>query len=195
MKRRIKIQGFLIFLATIALIFFAKYLFADVWRGRAEWYRDILGLTMIFWGFFLRILARGYKAEINPDGKRLVTDGPYALTRNPMYFGTLVIGLGIMSVLFKWWVALVFLAVYLMIYNLEINREEAKLLGSFGDKYKDYCRKTAKFFPHPRSWLIARQGRHLYLKMPWVKKELPSLIMTVVFVIGLKIWLIARSPR
>lgn len=195
MKRRIKIQGFLIFLAIIALIFFAKYLFADTWGGKAEWYRDILGIIMIFWGYFLRILARGYKAEMNPDGKRLVTDGPYAFTRNPMYFGTLVIGLGIMFVLFKWWVALIFLAIYLIIYNLEINREEAKLLIFFGDKYKDYCQKTAKFFPHPRGWLIARHGRRLYLKMPWVKKELSSLIMTVVFVIGLKIWLITRSPR
>lgn len=195
MKRRIKIQGFLIFLAIIALIFFAKYLFADTWGGKAEWGRDILGIAMIFWGYFLRILARGYKAEMNPDGKRLVTDGPYALTRNPMYFGTLVIGLGIIFVLFKWWVAVIFFAIYLMIYNLEINREEARLLSFFGDKYKDYCRKTAKFFPSPRSWLITRQGRRLYLKMPWVKKELPSFIMTVIFVIGLKIWLITRLPR
>ena len=189
MKKRIGIQGFLIFLSVCALIFFARYLFAFNRPKLLDGLFSIFGVILILLGYALRISSRGIKAQKNPDGKTLVTSGPYALTRNPMYLGTLLIGLGVTTTLFKWWVFLVFLAVYLAIYIPQINREEKTLSARFQDKFKEYCRLSPKFFPRLTKLFGAAPEKYFQIKANWAKKELPSLIYTLVFIVGLKIWI------
>jgi len=182
MKKRIKIQGFLIFLAVIALIFGAKYLLPSSSERASLNMLFLLGITLVLCGYFFRIIARGYKADLNPDGKTLVTQGPYALTRNPMYFGTLLIGLGVILAIFQWWVGLVFLLIYLAIYIPQINKEEKVLMERFGIAFKNYCQSTPKYFPN----IFAKQ--RIRLKLPWIKKELSSLLSTLAFILIVKLW-------
>ncbi|MGA2775309.1 MAG: isoprenylcysteine carboxylmethyltransferase family protein [Candidatus Omnitrophota bacterium] len=187
MKKRIKIQGFLIFLALLALIFFYKHLLPVPQNKISRIILDGIGVMLFLSGYSLRIMARGYKAELNPDGKSLITQGPYALTRNPMYLGTLMISLGIILLLLKWWAGLIFLAVYLVIYVPEIKKEETKLLAAFGDEFKDYC-KVPRFFPALTSLLRSDKQSSLEFKFAWLKKEILSLVPTLLFVGGVKIW-------
>lgn len=182
MKKRIKLQGFIIFLAVLALIFYARYLLRAPQESISAYILNTLGFILVLLGFFLRITARGYKAEMNPDGKTLITKGPYAVMRNPMYFGTLLIGLGIILVLFKWWVSVIFLIIYLCIYLPQINREEAALTNRFPGTFKDYCKETPKFFPKVTNLFRVPADESLRLKFAWIKKELPSLIITLVFI-------------
>jgi protein-S-isoprenylcysteine O-methyltransferase Ste14 len=187
MKKRIKIQGFLIFLAVIALIVFYKHLLPVSQNSISRTTVDGIGVMLFLLGYSLRIMARGYKAELNLDGKTLITQGPYALTRNPMYLGTLMISLGIILLLLKWWTGLIFLAVYLIIYIPEIKKEEARLLGAFGEEFKDYC-KVPRFFPCLKSLLQPDKQSSLEFKSGWLKKEISSFIPALFFVLGVKIW-------
>ena len=120
-----------------------------------------MGIILVFFGFIIRITARGYKAEKSPQGNFLITDRIYSLLRHPMYLGTFLIGLGIILVLFRLWLLLFFLLIFLSIYIPQINKEEKKLLVKFGKKYKLYCKKVPKFFPRLSS--LFKNPRYFYL--------------------------------
>jgi protein-S-isoprenylcysteine O-methyltransferase Ste14 len=74
--------------------------------------------------------------------KKLVTDGPYSLCRNPLYLFSLVgsIGMGLT-------VPLVFIAAFCLYYPFTVRSEEDRLLLIHGDDYKDYCAKTPRYIP------------------------------------------------
>src|SRR3990167_1802669 len=116
MKPRIKIQGLSIFISIVITIFLHKMLFPR-WEGRL-WNElfNFLGILLVLFGFLFRVSARGHKEERSSQGRSLVNDGPYALVRNPMYFGTLLIGIGAIAILFQFWTIFLFLAVFLLIY-------------------------------------------------------------------------------
>ncbi len=186
MKKRIKIQGFLLFLAVTISILLSKFLFHQ-WKYEAtDEFLDALGIGVACFGFLFRVAARGYKAERSSQGQLLVKDGPYGLMRNPMYFGTLLIGIGIVLLLFQWWVLLLFLLVFLLIYSPQVNREENKLSQQFGDEYLLYAKRTPKYFPSVVKLLKMNLGEHLFFKWPWIKKELPSLIATITIIIAIE---------
>lgn len=185
MKIRIRIQGFLIFLAIATTILLSKFLF-PYWKEEAlDEFLDALGIGLVLWGFLFRIAARGHKAEKSSQGKKLITDGPYGLIRNPMYFGTLLIGLGINMVIFAWWAAIIFFIIFLSIYIRQIRREEADLSRRFGEEYKNYCKVTSRYFP--RIFNINLR-EHLFFKWPWIQKELPSLIGVMGVIIVIEAW-------
>ncbi|MBI3991233.1 MAG: isoprenylcysteine carboxylmethyltransferase family protein, partial [Candidatus Omnitrophica bacterium] len=142
MKYRTQIQRILILLVLVSTLFFAKFLF-PVWKEEPiDELFDAIGAVLVLFGFVIRISARGYKADKSNDGKSLVKEGIYCLMRNPMYFGTLLIGLGIIFALFQWWAFLLFLVVFLLIYIPQIMREEKELAKQFGEEYKEYSKKT-----------------------------------------------------
>ncbi len=188
MKARIRMQGFLICLGVVALIFFYKYLLPDPVGKGTRYIRSVAGLLAVLLGYLLRISARGFKAERNPDGKTLVCEGPYNLMRNPMYFGTLLIGLGVVLAAFRIWVGGIFLVIYLSIYIPQISREEERLKGYFGERFRNYQLTTPKFFPSPSALLKTRPEQYLMLKWPWIKKELPSLSAVLAVLTGITIW-------
>lgn len=188
MKKRIQIQGFLIFLAVVTSILLSRFLFPSWKKGFLDEFLDALGVSFVLFGFLFRMVARGYKAERSANGKILITDGPYGLMRNPMYFGTLLIGLGIVLILFQWWVFLLFLVVFLAIYIPQINREEDSLSRRFGNAYKDYCKITPKYFPHIFSLFKTDLRDYLFFRWSWVKKELLSLIVATAIIIAIEAW-------
>lgn len=188
MKKRIKIQGLFIFLAVFLFFLFYQYLLP---RTR-NIFLECLGIFFLICGYVLRIAARGCKAELNPDGKTLVCSGPYALTRNPMYLGTLLIGLGVISALFYWWVGIFFLVVYLIIYIPQINQEEEVLSKRFQRAFLEYKKSTPKFFPDILILFKINPFACLKIKKAWVKKELVSFLMTLFFVFSIKIWIFLK---
>jgi len=177
------LHGFLIGAGVIAIIIFYRHVLPS---GPKGFLTDVLCLAGIVIGYLLRISARGVKAENNPDGKTLVIKGPYIMTRNPMYLGTLLIGISFTGMLFRWWVSLVFLIVYLGIYIAEIKKEEEKLLGFFGADFKNYCSRIPRFFPDIRKVLVTNPFVYLGIKAKWVKKEFSSIVITFVLIIALK---------
>jgi len=176
----------MIFLAVIVGIVFSKFLFPQWKREPMDEFLDAVGMSLVLFGFLFRIAGRGYKDEESASGKVLVKNGPYAIIRNPMYFGTFLIGTGIVCVLFPAWIFLIFLLVFLAIYAPQIKKEEAVLLERFGQEYRDYCSRTPRCLPHPLDLLNIQ--KHLSVRLRWVKKELISLILVILILLAIEIW-------
>lgn len=186
MKKRIKTQGILITSAVIIIFIIYKFVFPQWKDEEIDELLDIAGIVVVLLGFLFRISARGYKEEKSSNGHKLVIDGPYALIRNPMYFGTLLIGVGFVITLVQWWSFLIFLFVFLLIYIPQVKKEEAALLKQFGQEYRNYLVVTPKYFPKIVSLLSLR--KYLPLKLSWIKKELFSFILAILGLFAIETW-------
>jgi protein-S-isoprenylcysteine O-methyltransferase Ste14 len=77
--------------------------------------------------------------------RALAEEGPFKLTRNPMYLGFTVLYLGIALVANAFW-PLVFLPEAIALtYLFAIRLEEAYLTREFGDAYREYCSRVRRW--------------------------------------------------
>jgi len=77
---------------------------------------------------------------------RIVTEGPYRLTRNPMYLGHLVFMLGL-AVTLRSYVALVPLVLRAIWFHRRVVADEARLAERFGAEYTGYMRRVKRWLP------------------------------------------------
>jgi protein-S-isoprenylcysteine O-methyltransferase Ste14 len=105
----------------------------------------IFGVLISFMGACLRYWASGYLRKDN----KLTVSGPYQLTRNPLYFGTFLMGVG--SCLLTQSLALTSFCIFVFggIYHFVILGEEQKLRKLFGKDYETYTSLVPRFFPDP----------------------------------------------
>src|SRR5437660_6908591 len=126
------------------------FLFAVIylWLARPSWTLMGLGAVLIVPGLLIRALASGHvrKNEV------LATSGPYAYTRNPLYLGSLLIGVGFAVAARSWWVGLVLVVMFFAIYLPVIRDEEVFLRQKFPE-FEEYARQVPRMFPRftPRS--------------------------------------------
>jgi protein-S-isoprenylcysteine O-methyltransferase Ste14 len=97
-------------------------------------------------GIFIRAWAAGYLEK----NDRLATAGPYAWTRNPLYLGSLLIGVGLAVSGGSRTLTAVFAVYFLTVYLPVIRREETGLRERFGDEYESYAGRVPLFLPVPR---------------------------------------------
>jgi len=183
MKKRIRINGIIIAAAFILVVAFPKIFFRKNTSGAMEAFLGSAGLLLILLGQVLRVSARGYKSEFSRNSHALIAGGPYQIVRNPMYLGILFIGLGVVLMLFNWWVAILFLAIFIARYLPLIFSEEKKLREMFPGTYDVYCSRVPRLFPRLSS--LSKVKGYLPLKPTWFKKEINSisalLIVTLLF--------------
>jgi protein-S-isoprenylcysteine O-methyltransferase Ste14 len=95
-------------------------------------------------------LAMGASWRIGVDETErtaLVTHGPFALVRNPIFAAMIPTGLGL-TLLVPSWVALVGFAGLVAALELQVRVvEEPYLLRAHGDPYRDYARRVGRFLP------------------------------------------------
>lgn len=90
-------------------------------------------------------LVLGRSISIVPEARRLVTSGPYAVIRHPLYLAEFFALLGVaMQYLLPW--ALLLLALQSAFQFLRMKNEEQVLVQTFPE-YKDYMRRTARLVP------------------------------------------------
>jgi protein-S-isoprenylcysteine O-methyltransferase Ste14 len=77
----------------------------------------------------------------------LVTSGPYAWMRHPIYLAMTIYLISISLVSANWFL-IAFLVVSILDLALRIPKEEQMMIEAFGDEYKDYMRRTGRMFPH-----------------------------------------------
>jgi len=80
---------------------------------------------------------------------RIVADGPYRHTRNPLYLGTMLLGLGMGLMASRLGFVVLALGMTLFVYRL-ILREEAGLLQSQGETYRRYLKAVPRLIPSLR---------------------------------------------
>jgi protein-S-isoprenylcysteine O-methyltransferase Ste14 len=106
----------------------------------------LCGIWMIFRAH--RDLGRSfsYTLEIR-DQQQLVATGIYRYIRHPMYAAFLVWTVAQAMLLPNWIVGICAPLVLATLLAIRIPREEAMMLRTFGDSYKDYMSRTARFIP------------------------------------------------
>jgi protein-S-isoprenylcysteine O-methyltransferase Ste14 len=103
----------------------------------------VIGFFFMMLGMFFRAWSAGY---IDKD-RELATDGPYSLTRNPLYFGNLLIGSGIVIASHDWTAALIGAAYYVFFFTFLIVVERRRMKTRFGARYEEWARQANLFFP------------------------------------------------
>jgi protein-S-isoprenylcysteine O-methyltransferase Ste14 len=97
---------------------------------------SILGLAIRAW-------ASGHIRK----NDALATSGPYAYSRNPLYLGSFLLGLGF-TIGSGWWpLGIAFAALFLGIYFPVMRVESATLAEIFGAAYRRYASEVPLFFP------------------------------------------------
>lgn len=103
----------------------------------------IAGSVVAMIGLGIRAWASGCLKK----NEELATFGPYAYTRNPLYLGTLMLGLGISICTGSWWFACIFVAFYLAIYLPVMIAEAETLRNLFPDQYPAYRDRVPLLLP------------------------------------------------
>jgi protein-S-isoprenylcysteine O-methyltransferase Ste14 len=112
------------------------------WLARPTWRSMLFGLLLIVPGLLIRALASGHVCK----NESLATSGPYAYTRNPLYLGSLFIGLGFALTSRSWWVGVALVIMLFAIYVPVIRSEESFLREKFPE-FERYSRTVPRMFP------------------------------------------------
>jgi protein-S-isoprenylcysteine O-methyltransferase Ste14 len=132
-----------------------------IWLAHPTWRSIILGSGIAVIGLLVRALASGHVRK----NEQLTMTGPYAYTRNPLYFGSLILAFGFTVASRSWIIAAIAAAMLVIIYIPVIRSEEEFLRAHFAE-FDDYCRNVPRLFPR----LKLAQGSagsfstHLYWK-------------------------------
>jgi protein-S-isoprenylcysteine O-methyltransferase Ste14 len=188
MKKRIKIHGFLIFLAVSAILVFPDIFLRDTGGGFSDEILAIVGIALVLLGQLFRLSSRGFKSELSRNGAALVESGPYSFVRNPMYLGIILIGSGLVMVIFKWWAICAFLLIFGLIYIRLIFQEEKKLIQLFPVAYPTYKAKVPAIVPSLKMLAQTEVSSYLPLKYSWLKREIGSISGVLIFILLVRSW-------
>jgi protein-S-isoprenylcysteine O-methyltransferase Ste14 len=120
------------------------FLFAVLylWLARPTWRSMALGAVVVLPGLLIRALASGHVRK----NEELATSGPYAYARNPLYLGSLLIGIGFALAARSWWVGIGLVIMFFVIYLPVMRNEEAFLRQRFPE-FDEYARRVPRLFP------------------------------------------------
>src|SRR5277367_4750375 len=114
-----------------------------LWLARPAPLWILAGGVVGLCGLWIRGYAAGYlhKQEV------LTIAGPYAYTRNPLYFGSSVLTLGAAIAMHSIWSAVLLLVYFALVYSLVMRREEMELRVKHGAAFDAYAARVPLFFP------------------------------------------------
>lgn len=172
------------------LNFFARwrvrlgYLLAIVtlWLARPTPRSILIGAAVGIVGLAIRANAAGYlhKQQV------LTVTGPYARTRNPLYFGSSILALGAALAMNSWWAATLFFIYFALVYTIVMRREEMELRQQHGAAFDKYVARVPLFFPRI---MVAGQTRTASSGFSWKQyrknHEYQAAIGFVLLLVGL----------
>lgn len=105
----------------------------------------ILALFIAAWA------TTSFGNDTTAQSPTLRVDGPYGITRNPMYVSWTLLIAGVGLFLASWWLLGGALAAAAVTHYRVIPGEETSLVGRFGDEYEEYRRAVRRWvWPLPR---------------------------------------------
>jgi protein-S-isoprenylcysteine O-methyltransferase Ste14 len=122
------------------------------------WHRGAIsvspwGVPLLIWGYLQYRLIGSYRLpiaggshgmEVPPE--RIVSQGPYRFTRNPMYLGHLIFLLGV-AITFRSWLAVLILAARALWFHRRVLQDEARLERIFAAEYDSYRARVKRWIP------------------------------------------------
>jgi protein-S-isoprenylcysteine O-methyltransferase Ste14 len=108
----------------------------------------LIGSVIALAGLCIRAAAAGHLRK----HQNLATSGPYAHTRNPLYFGSTLIAAGFLVAGRCWvdggWIAVAVVVAYFgFFYSAVMKREEGELRAAYGAAFEKYAARVPLFLP------------------------------------------------
>jgi protein-S-isoprenylcysteine O-methyltransferase Ste14 len=111
------------------------------------------GVPLLVWGYLqylyvgrYRLPRAGGTAGMDVRPERIITQGPFRFTRNPMYLGHLIFMLGL-TLTFWSWLALVIFAGRAYWFHRRVLLDEVRLEKIFGAEYVAYRAQVKRWIP------------------------------------------------
>lgn len=135
---------------------------AVLWFARPTPRSILYGAVVGFAGLLVRALAAGHLHK----QKVLTVTGPYAYTRNPLYFGSAILACGAVIATHSWFSTALAAAYFAVFYSVVMRREEGELRQHHGPAFDEYARAVPLFFPRftPASLSAENSGSFSFLQ-------------------------------
>ena len=159
----------------LGFLFAAFYL----WRARPSWQSVAAGLAVACIGLLIRALAAG---QVKKD-RELTTTGPYAYVRNPLYLGSIFLGIGFSLAARDIWIGVV-LVLYFVVVYVPVIRGEQNYLRSTFPGYAEYTRQVPSLVPRALWFTGMTNGfsRELYFRHREYNSLLGAAAITAVLI-------------
>lgn len=107
------------------------------------------GMAFTLWGRLALgknyFVSTGFGAQLFED-HQLITSGPFAIVRHPMYVGLILAAMGAVAIYMTW--TTLYFALFAPLTLVRANREEHALAEEFGEQWRDYCKRVPAFIPY-----------------------------------------------
>ena len=115
-----------------------------------------LSISLILLGLALRAWSGGcagaHTRNATIEAPQLVTGGPYAFVRNPIYLASIILGLGMVGLLGDPWMFALYVGVFIFLYTSIVPAEEAFLRRTFPEEFARYCENVPRMIPRLTAW-------------------------------------------
>lgn len=172
----------------ISFFLFAALLAEDVIEGVRP--HAILMLSdPVGWGgaalVVIGALVRSWAAGVIHKEDRLATSGPYHFVRHPLYFGSLLMALGVCIIVADDENFLGIFALAALLYVPKIRHEEAALAKKFGMQWQAYVKRTPLFLPR----LTMPAAGYVWSFAQWLhNREYNALLGSFIVLTALQFW-------
>ena len=134
-------------LSTVINLPFPKFLIKPFWEMYLTYIISIVicTISIIWFGITLKIFGKSFRVGIDEKTEeKLITNGTFAISRNPVYIGFIAFFTGIFAAYSNILVIVFLLFIILMIHR-QIIREEKFLKEHYGIEYNEYCKKVRRY--------------------------------------------------
>ena len=104
------------------------------------------GMMFLLWGRLTLgkyyFVSTGFGVQLFAN-HQLITKGPFAIVRHPMYVGLAFSAWGALLIYFTW--TTVYFAIFAPMLAFRAHREEQALSAEFGEQWKEYCKHVPAF--------------------------------------------------
>lgn len=136
---------------------------------RVDMLVDLAGVLLAIIGLAIRMVARDWKSAHSKKG--LVTTGPYAIIRHPMYVASFLTSIGLCLVLGNWYFLSAFSLVYIILHAIVAKKEQRFLMNEWPEDYKRYKASVPAYLPNPITF-----AKRLIAREPWVTSKKAAFI-------------------
>jgi protein-S-isoprenylcysteine O-methyltransferase Ste14 len=161
-----------------------------IWLARPTWPFLAFGTIAIVPGLLIRALGSGHVRK----NEALATSGPYAYTRNPLYLGSLLIGVGFAIAARSWWIGLALVVMFFAIYLPVIYGEEKFLRDKFPE-FDEYARRVPRLIPRLTRDRSAHDDGGFSMELYLKHREWNALLGTAAMIVALVLKLLFVRTR
>jgi protein-S-isoprenylcysteine O-methyltransferase Ste14 len=120
--------------------------------GWLHWLGMALGIISLAQQIWTHVTLQKTWSAAKESGKNnvVITSGPYSWIRHPLYMALMLFFIGL-SLVSGFSLFLLLASLSIPFFNNAAIKEEAIMVQQFGDEYREYMKRTGRFFPRPIS--------------------------------------------